>query len=343
MPLPALPVALGAGGALVSVLVGVAATLYRRARIRKIGEIGLTAAAVVTHVEIAASASTHVRMPLLFNGISRDHSVWLSSGGRGIDTAFLYGDEQQRDVGLAIQESHVPRDELFVITKINCCPTDRCSSFCAKPPFHTDALHAVRNGSAMLAHSLALLNLRYADLVLLHFPCSDFNQTLRMYRALEAAHDQGRARAIGVSNFNASALQMLLAHARIRPALNQNAFSVAGHPPSHRGEAAPCLEGAPLYGSDDATLAYCRGEGIAFAAYSPLGHISKVGVLDHPTVRKIAAKHAREPAQIALRWLTQQGIAAVTATSRSDHAHQAIESLTFNLTKREMRQLARAM
>lgn len=76
--------------------------------------------------------------------------------------------------------------------------------------------------------------------------------------------------AVGVSNFNASLLRRLLRVARVKPAVVQNAFSVAGHPPAHEGAASPCQEGAPLYGSDMETLALCRKKKIAFSAYSPL-------------------------------------------------------------------------
>ena len=212
-----------------------------------------------------------VRMPLILNGITKDHGVWLALGGRGIDTAFLYGDEQQKQVGTAIAESGVPRDEIFLLTKVNCCPTARCGAFCREPPFPNSARPiAVHNATEMLEHSLSMLGQRYADLVLMHFPCDDFRDTVDTWEQLEAAHARGQARAIGVSNFNATLLKRLLRVVRVKPALVQNAFSVAGHPPAHLGAAGLCREGDPLYGSDDATLRVCREHKIAFSAYSPL-------------------------------------------------------------------------
>lgn len=281
-----------------------------------------------------------VAMPLLSNGITKDHGVWLALGGRGIDTAFLYGDDQQRQVGEAIASSGIPRDEIFLTTKVNCCPTLRCGSFCKDPPFPNDAGEfAVQNATEMLEHSLAMLRQPYADLVLLHFPCADFRDTLASWEQLEAAKARGWARAIGVSNFNASLLKRLLRASKTKPAVVQNAFSVAGHPPAHRGAAAFCREGDPLYGSDDETLAFCRRKKIAFSAYSPLGHISKVNVLHQPKLLGVAAAHGKSAAQVALRWLVQQRIAAVTASSSPKHILEALGVWDFALTKREARVL----
>lgn len=299
------------------------------------------AASSVNYVEIAPG----VRMPLLLNGITKDHGVWLAMGGRGIDTAFLYGDEQQAQVGTAIAESDVPRESIFLVTKVSCCPTARCAKFCAKPPFPNSAGEfAVLNATAMLEHSLQQLRQPYADLVLLHFPCEDFRDTAAMWEQLEEAHARGWARAIGVSNFNATLLRRLLKVAKIKPAVVQNALSVAGHPPAHRGAAGPCQEGDPLYGSDMETLRFARRHRIAFSAYSPLGSISKVGVLDHPTVRRIAAANGRSAAQVALQWCAQQRIAAVTSTSNPRHVAEALDldSQHWKLTRREMRTLTAA-
>lgn len=293
-----------------------------------------------------------VHMPLVANGISRNHSVWLASGGRHIDTAFLYGDAQQALVGEAIAASGLPREELFVTTKVTCCPTDRCTStgypFCEEPPnpvgvgTHTGAerLDLMRNATEQLQHSLRLLRLARADLVLLHFPCSRFEDTLAAYRELEAAHAAGIARAIGVSNLNASTLAALLAEAAVRPAVNQVAFSVGGHPAAHDGAGTACEEGSRLYGADDETLRYSQAQGVALAAYSPLGSISKVDVLGNAVVTEVAATRGVSAAQVGLRWLVQQRIAAVTATTNPDHAAEALGVLGFQLSGSEMRRLA---
>ena len=174
------------------------------------------------------------------------------------------------------------------------CPAERCASFCEHPPF-ANALAGTSNVTRMLEHSLTLLGVDYADLVLLHFPCLAFDDTVEAWRQLEAALAKGWARAIGVSNFNATALSALLKHARTKPAMNQNAFSIAGHPPAHGGTVGPCEEGSPKWGSDLKTLRYCRRHGIAFSAYSPLGSISKVAVLTQPAVLRLSLIHISEP------------------------------------------------
>lgn len=305
-----------------------------------LGSLWLRRTSDVTDIQIAPG----VRMPLILNGITKDHGIWLALGGRGIDSAFLYGDEHQKQVGAAIAESGVPREEIFLVTKVNCCPTMRCSTFCRIPPFNNSAgPMAVHNASEMLLHSLSTLKQSYADLVLLHFPCTDFRDTLSMWEELIEARQRGWTRAIGVSNFNASLLQKLLKASKVKPAVVQNAFSVAGHPPTHLGTKGPCEEGSPLYGSDDATLALCRRKKIAFSAYSPLGSIAKVGVISQPSVARIADAHGKSRAQVALKWLTQQKIAAVTSTSRPKHVMEALDLGSFSLTKREMGELGAAV
>jgi len=191
-----------------------------------------------------------VWMPLLACGITKDHSVWLAAGGRHIDTGFLYGDAEQTEVGRAIKASGLPRRRVFVTTKVMCCPTDRCESFCNEPPNAVGA--SLVNQTTQLEHSLKILGLDYVDLALLHFPCRSWEGTLRAYAALEAAKARGLTRAIGISNFNASALERLLATGA-KPAVLQNAYSVAGHPAAHDGAPNFCREGSNLYGSNDET------------------------------------------------------------------------------------------
>ena len=169
---------------------------------------------------------TSISMPLLANGINANHSVWLDAGGRHIDTAFIYGDDQQKSIGEAIRASGIPRGDLFITTKVACCPTLRCNKFCTSS---NDV--SAYDPAAQLNHSIQLLGLEcppprfahrkshgyarstscgFVDLALLHFPCSRFEDTLRAYKVLVDARDRGLTRAIGVSNFNASLLRALL-------------------------------------------------------------------------------------------------------------------------------------
>ena len=93
-------------------------------------------------------------MPLLANGINANHSVWLDAGGRHIDTAFIHGDDQQKSIGEAIRRSNINRGDLFVTTKVACCPTLRCNKFCTD----TGDVSAY-DPAAQLNHSIELLGL----------------------------------------------------------------------------------------------------------------------------------------------------------------------------------------
>merc|ERR1719161_2613388 len=112
---------------------------------------------------------------------------------------------------------------------------------------------------------------------------------------------QKKARAIGVSNFNANYLKKFLsAGIKVKPAVNQCGYSIGAHNSSQLG-------------SDDETRKYCQSQGIAYQAYSPLGGLSHVNVLGDKDVQAIASKHNVSAAQVALRWVAQQGALLVTA------------------------------
>ena len=102
-----------------------------------------------------------------------------------------------------------------------------------------------------------MLQLDQVDLLLLHWPCDTFEETMAAYRVMEDAVEAGKARAIGVSNFNASMVDRIARAAKVKPAVNQCAFSVAGHTDD-------------TWGRDDATVRMCKKHGITFEAYSPL-------------------------------------------------------------------------
>ena len=138
------------------------------------------------------------------------------------------------------------------------------------------------------------------------------------------------SRALGVSNLNASALSALLKVATVKPAANQCGYSVAGHSDSY-------------WGRDDATRRACEAAGITYSAYSPLGGWAIGGtshVLDDPTVRAVAAAHNVSAAQVALRWVVQQGVVAVTSTNKSAHVQDDLAIFDFELSADEMARLA---
>merc|ERR1719487_1796363 len=177
-------------------------------------------------VEIAPS----VFMPRLIMNAYPNSSSWVEVGGRGMDCALDYGDTRQSEMGHAVTSSGRPRSEFFVTTKVPCCPT---GPFCEDNPTHQACIpflpmpncSAARNTTADIEYDLKIVGVEYADLMLLHFPCNRWEDTVRAWRVLEAAALSGRARAIGVSNFNQTDVEKLVAAAQIPPAVNQAGFA----------------------------------------------------------------------------------------------------------------------
>ncbi|KAI8477485.1 MAG: NADP-dependent oxidoreductase domain-containing protein [Monoraphidium minutum] len=202
----------------------------------------------------------------------------LACGIRHIDTAAIYKNEDEIAKALW-DEARVPRSSVFITSKIS--------------PYQMGA------GKARQAAEEIMQRLRVdcVDLLLIHWPgasgvaaTSPRNAELRLetWRVLEDLHAEGKARAIGVSNFEATHLRQLLAAARVRPAANQ--FEV--HP---RRPAA-------------ALRALCAAEGVAAVAYASLGCGA---LLSEPAVAAVAAEAGRTPAQVLLRWALQEGCAVI--------------------------------
>lgn len=189
----------------------------------------------------------------------------IESGYRSIDTAAIYKNE--KGTGRAIAASGVARDELFVTTKL-----------WNSEQGHDSTLRA-------FDASLDKLGLDYVDLYLIHWPVPAKDAYTDTYRAFEKIYADGRAKAIGVSNFHPEHLKRLLAETSVVPVLNQ----IELHPQLQQAEA----------------RAFHAEHGIATEAWSPLGQGK--GLLEVPTVVAIAQKHGRTPAQAVLRWHLQTG------------------------------------
>jgi diketogulonate reductase-like aldo/keto reductase len=284
-------------------------------------------AAAVPSIEIAPG----VRMPLILDGVS-DRSLWIAAGGRGLDTALTYGSADQRNVGAAIKASGLPRSSFFVISKVPCCAATQFpfgpAEQCRAGPSGT------RNTTADVEATLGLIGVEYVDLMLLHWPCDDFSKTVAAWRMMEPLVRAGKARAIGVSNLNASALSALLQLATVTPAVNQCGYSVG----MHANETGPQGPGS-LWGRDDATVAACRAAGVSYSAYSPLGGWTGATVLQDPSVIAIARAHNRSAAAVAMRWVVQQNISAVTSASKVSYAADDLGIFDFELSEAEMRTL----
>lgn len=192
-------------------------------------------------------------------------STAIESGYRSIDTAAIY--ENERGTGRAIAASGVAREELFVTTKLWNSEQGYDSTLRA-----FDA-------------SLDKLGLDYVDLYLIHWPVPAKDAYVDTYKAFEQIHADGRAKAIGVSNFLPQHLERLLGETSVVPVINQ----IELHPQLQQAE----------------SRAFHAKHAIATEAWSPLGQGK--GLLEVPTVVAIARKHERTPAQVVLRWHIQTG------------------------------------
>ena len=190
----------------------------------------------------------------------------FEAGYRHIDTAQMYGNEA--GVGEAIKASGIDRDELFITTKLN------------------NGFHRPDDAQENFARSLDRLGLEQVDLFLIHWPLPTLydGDYVSTWNTLAEFAADGRARSIGVSNFQVDHLQRLAAETSVVPAVNQ-------------------IEVHPYFGNEDVRAAGAAA-GILTEAWSP---IAQGAVLDDPTVTAIAEKLGRTPSQVTLRWHIQRG------------------------------------
>ncbi|KFN09116.1 hypothetical protein DJ90_2673 [Paenibacillus macerans] len=164
--------------------------------------------------------------------------------------------------------------------------------------------------------SLSKLNLGYIDLFLVHWPVKGkYKDT---WRALEKIYAEGKVRAIGVSNFQIHHLEDLLADAKVVPAVNQ----VELHPHLTQKE----------------LLQYCRSKGIETEAWSPLGQGQ---LLDHETLKEIAAKYGKTAAQVILRWDLQVGVVTIPKSVRAERIAENADIFDFALSEEDIREIDR--
>jgi len=218
----------------------------------------------------------------------------LDNGYRSIDTATIYRNET--GVGVGIRESGLPREDIFVTTKV------------WNDDQRADRVHEAFD------ESLSRLGTDYVDLYLVHWPVAGCYK--KTWKALEAIHRSGRARAIGVSNFMPHQLDDLLADADIVPAVNQVEF----HP----------------YLVQPDLLAYCDAHEIRLEAWSPL---MQGKCVDDETIRELAARHSKTPAQIVLRWDLQHGVVTIPKSGTPARIEENAQLFDFELTGEEMRML----
>ena len=223
----------------------------------------------------------------------------LKAGYRHIDTAAAYGNEAS--VGRAIKDSGIPREELFVTSKL------------------WNDSHSYEAAKIALDKSLDLLGLDYLDLYLIHWPNPLINRrdwdkaNAEAWRYMEDAYTEGKIRAIGVSNFQIEHLEALLKTATIRPMVNQLFIN-----PSDL---------------EQDVVEYNKAHDILTEAYSPLGTGSLLAV---PQINDIAAKYDKSAAQVLVRWSLQHGFLPLPKSTHAERINQNAAVFDFELTDEEI-------
>jgi diketogulonate reductase-like aldo/keto reductase len=226
----------------------------------------------------------------------------LRLGYRHIDTAAAYANE--REVGEGIRRSGVARDDVFIETKVWISDYG-----------HDATLHAFDKSAGKLGVDLL-------DLLILHQPLpSRFDLTLDAYRALEELLAEGKARAIGVSNFMPEHLDRLLAEASVVPAVNQ----IELHP----------------YFQQRALQRVHAEHGILTQAWSPIGGITSYGggerrTFDDPTLVEISCQHGKSAAQVMLRWHLQEGRSAIPKSTKPARIAENFDVFDFELDSEQV-------
>ncbi len=217
----------------------------------------------------------------------------LQTGYRLIDTANAYVNEKA--VGRAMKKSGLDRTEIFLETKL-------------WPSFYEQA--------DAVDKTLERLDTDYIDLLLLHQPAGNYAAG---YRLMERAVQDGKVRAIGLSNFNAEQIQEILCGCKVKPAVLQSEV----HP----------------YSQEKELKAFLAKEGIVMQAWYPLGHGDKA-LLEEPLFGKLALKYGKTPAQIILRWHMQDGNVVIPGSKNPAHIQANFDLFDFVLTRDEMAQVA---
>lgn len=217
----------------------------------------------------------------------------IEQGYRHIDTAAAYHNEE--GVGQGIRESAVPREEIFLTTKL----------------WNTE--HGYDKTLRAFDESLKRLGTEYVDLYLIHWPKPLRNES---WKALERIYKEGRAKAIGVSNFHQHHLEELIADCEIAPMVNQIEFH-------------PYLVQEPL-------LTFCREHQIQYEAWSPL---MRGRMLSEPLIMELAKAYGKTPSQIILRWDLQMGVVTIPKSSSESRMQENMDIFDFELSAPDMKRI----
>ena len=222
----------------------------------------------------------------------------LEAGFRHIDTAQGY--ENESEVGQGIAISGVPREEVFVTTKV-------------ATNIMREGMEAVRRS---IDESLAKLKTDYIDLLLIHWPVKDCVKDT--WQVMEQCVREGKVRSIGVSNFNRHHLDDLLSYADIRPVVNQ-------------------IEVHPLMTQEE-NIAYNHSLGIQVEAWGPFGQ-GDIDVIGHPLLQSMAQKYQKTASQIVLRWIVQRGLITIPR-AKPNHFAENLAVMSFELSDDDMQAIS---
>ncbi|MGP4076729.1 aldo/keto reductase [Halobacillus sp. K22] len=218
----------------------------------------------------------------------------LETGYRHIDTAAAYKNEEQ--VGEAIKQSGLGRDELFITTKV------------------WNADQGYDNTIQALETSLDKLGLEYVDLYLIHWPTPEYDEYVETYKALEQLQKDGKVKAIGVCNFDIDHLDRLMEECEVKPSVNQ----VECHP----------------YLAQNELKDFCRKNGIHLEAWSPL--MQGKEVLKDETIQSIAEQHNKTAAQVIIRWHLQNDTIVIPKSVTPSRIEENFDVFDFELTAEDM-------
>ena len=244
--------------------------------------------------------SNGVRMPMLGYGVyqvTKDECERcvldaIKVGYRSIDTAQSYFNEEE--VGNAIAKCGVPREELFITTKV------------------WIEHYGYEEAKASVLESMRKLKVDYLDLCLLHQP---FNDVYGAYRALEDLYDEGKIRAIGISNFYPDRMIDIASFARIKPMVNQ----IEVHPHHQQSES---KEWHDKYG-------------VQVEAWAPFGE-GRGGMFQLPELKAIGDKYGKTVAQVILRWHIQRGVVVIPKSTHIERMEENLNIFDFELTAEDM-------
>lgn len=252
-----------------------------------------------------AALNNGIKMPMLGFGTNtlndelgiQSVSNAISVGYRLIDTAHIYGNEAA--VGEGIKQSGIEREKLFVTSKLW---VDDAGFESTKKAFQT---------------SIDKLGTNYLDLYLIHRPRGDVKGT---WKAMEELYNDGKIKAIGVSNFNKTQLNEMMGYAKVKPAVNQ-------------------IETHVFYHQDKAHQ-YLNEMNIQMEAWSPFA-AGRNGIFSNETLAAIGKKHNKSIAQVCLRWHFQRGIVAIPRSSQKAHMIENLDIFDFKLDEKDFQTIAK--